>query len=188
MFLIGRIIGKCFLQFKGKKVAYSSKLKPKIKWILQLLYDYCRIFSPMHQNTEMKNNPRTFLVAQWIRILLPMEGTQVPSLIWEDFTCCGATKPVHKNFWAYKPQVLTWACMLQVVKPVCLQPVLHNKRSHAMRSLHNTMKSSGALDATSNYSNPQPNKNSVQPIFFFKNNSKMHVVLLLNFFLMRMVN
>ena len=31
---------------------------------------------------------RTSLVVQWLRICLPMHKTQVPSLIWEDSTCC----------------------------------------------------------------------------------------------------
>ena len=34
------------------------------------------------------------LVAQWLRIRLPMQGTRVRSLILEDPTCRGATKPV----------------------------------------------------------------------------------------------
>ena len=30
---------------------------------------------------------------QWLRIRLPMQGTQVRSLVWEDPTVCGAAKP-----------------------------------------------------------------------------------------------
>ena len=37
----------------------------------------------------------TSLVVQWLRIYLPMQETQVQSLIWEDPTCHGATKSVH---------------------------------------------------------------------------------------------
>ena len=40
----------------------------------------------------------TSLVVQWLRIHLPMQGTQVRSLVQEDPTCCGATKPVHHNY------------------------------------------------------------------------------------------
>ena len=37
------------------------------------------------------------LVAQWLRICLPMQGTRVQALVWEDLTCRGATRPVsHK--------------------------------------------------------------------------------------------
>ncbi|KAJ8783825.1 hypothetical protein J1605_008868 [Eschrichtius robustus] len=40
----------------------------------------------------------TSLVAQWLRIRLPMQGTRVQALVWEDPTCRGATKPVHHNY------------------------------------------------------------------------------------------
>ena len=38
------------------------------------------------------------LVAQWLRICLPMQGTQVRVLVWEDPTCRGATRPVSHNY------------------------------------------------------------------------------------------
>ena len=63
----------------------------------------------------------TSLVAQWLRICLPMQGTLVRSLVQEDPTCCGATKPVYHNYWDRVPQLL---------KPACLEPGLRNKRSH----------------------------------------------------------
>ena len=40
----------------------------------------------------------TSLVAQWLRIWLPMQGTGVRSLVQEDPTCRGATKPKHHNY------------------------------------------------------------------------------------------
>ena len=40
----------------------------------------------------------TSLVVQWLRIRLPMQGTQVLALVREDPTCCGAIKPVHHNY------------------------------------------------------------------------------------------
>ena len=40
----------------------------------------------------------TSLVAQWLRIRLPMQGTWVQALVWEDPTCHGATKPVRHNY------------------------------------------------------------------------------------------
>ena len=70
---------------------------------------------------ETKLANRASLVAQWLRICLPMQGTQVRSLVQEDPTCCGATKSVSHNYWARVPQLL---------KPVRLEPVLRNKRSH----------------------------------------------------------
>ena len=40
----------------------------------------------------------TSLVAHWLRIHLLMQGTQVRALVWEDPTCCGATKPMRHNY------------------------------------------------------------------------------------------
>ena len=41
---------------------------------------------------------RASLVAQWLRIHLPMQGTWVRALVWEDPTCHGATKPMRHNY------------------------------------------------------------------------------------------
>ena len=38
------------------------------------------------------------LVAQWLRICLPMQGTRVRALVWEDPTCRGATRPVSHKY------------------------------------------------------------------------------------------
>ena len=38
------------------------------------------------------------LVAQWLRICLPMQETRVRALVWEDPTCRGATRPVSHNY------------------------------------------------------------------------------------------
>ena len=38
------------------------------------------------------------LVAQWLRILLPMQGTRVRALVQEGPTCHGATKPLCYNY------------------------------------------------------------------------------------------
>ena len=38
------------------------------------------------------------LVAQWLRIRLPMQGTRVQALAREDPTCRRATKPVRHNY------------------------------------------------------------------------------------------
>ena len=45
-----------------------------------------------------KNEVGASLVAQWLRIRLPMQGTRIRALVWEDPTCHGATKPVRHNY------------------------------------------------------------------------------------------
>ena len=47
---------------------------------------------------QVINSLRASLVAQWLGILLPMQGTRVRALVQEDPTCGGATKPVHHNY------------------------------------------------------------------------------------------
>ena len=44
------------------------------------------------------NRRRAFLVAQWLRVRLPMRGTRVRALVWEDPTCRGAAGPVSHNY------------------------------------------------------------------------------------------
>ena len=41
------------------------------------------------------------LVAQWLRVCLPMQGTRVRALVWEDPTCRGAAGLVSRNYWAW---------------------------------------------------------------------------------------
>ena len=53
------------------------------------------------------------LVVQWLRICLPMQGTRVRALVWEDPTCRGATRPVRHNYWACILEPVShnyWAC------------------------------------------------------------------------------
>ena len=45
-----------------------------------------------------KSSSGASLVAQWLRVCLPMQGTRVRALVWEDPTCHGATGPVSHNY------------------------------------------------------------------------------------------
>ena len=76
---------------------------------------------------------RASLVAQWLRILLPMQGTWVWALVGEDPTCRRATKLMCHNYWACALEPAChncWAHVPQLLKPACLEPLLHNRRSH----------------------------------------------------------
>ena len=84
-----------------------------------------------------KKKPGTSQVTQWIRIRLPMQGTWVRSLVWEDPTWTQETKPMSHSHWVpgsrvHEPQPL---------KAACLEPVLCNKRSHGMRNPCNEVNS-----------------------------------------------
>ena len=47
---------------------------------------------------QLRSLPWASLVAQWLRVCLPMQGTRVRALVWEDPTCRGATRPVSHNY------------------------------------------------------------------------------------------
>ena len=47
---------------------------------------------------QLKGRAGASLVAQWLRICLPMQGTRVRALVWEDPTCPGANGPVSHNY------------------------------------------------------------------------------------------
>ena len=58
-----------------------------------------RAFSNLDNlNLYLKRGYWASLVAQWLRIRLPMQGTRVRALAWEDPTCRGATRPVSHNY------------------------------------------------------------------------------------------
>ena len=56
-----------------------------------------KVDSMQEKMCNNNSNNRASLVAQWLRICLPMQGTRVRALVWEDPTCRGATKPVRHN-------------------------------------------------------------------------------------------
>ena len=73
----------------------------------------------------------TSLVAQWLRICLPMQGAWVQSLVLEDPTCHGATNPVCHNYWACTLEPAShnyWAHMPQLLKPT-------HSRAHVLQLL-----------------------------------------------------
>ena len=81
----------------------------------------------------------------------PMQGTQVRSLVREDPTCCRATKPVHHNYLACALEPTShnyWAHAPQLLKPACLEPVLHNKRGHCNEKPAHCNKEQPPLAAT----------------------------------------
>ena len=52
----------------------------------------------MARQEKFKHKFLASLVAQWLRVCLPMQGTRVRALVWEDPTCRGATEPVSHNY------------------------------------------------------------------------------------------
>ena len=77
-------------------------------------------FSVHHLHNDQKPTPGlpwwrsgASLVVQWLRVCLPMQGTRVRALVWEDPTCRGATRPVSHSYWA----CASGACAPQQERP-----------------------------------------------------------------------
>ena len=98
------------------------------------LFSFLLNLFPQHLLPSLKHTYSwTSLVEQWLRIHLPMQGTRVRFLVWEDLTCCRATKLVRHNYWACTLEPTShnyWAHVPQLLKPAHLEPTLRNKRSH----------------------------------------------------------
>ena len=69
----------------GPKESFLEKLIPKH---ISATYSY----------VVVAGSGGVSLVVQWLIILLPMQGTWVPSLVWEDSTCLRAAKPMGHNY------------------------------------------------------------------------------------------
>ena len=110
-----------------------------------LLLSLSCFMSTMQIKYEYKTTIWDFLVVQWLRIRLPMQGTQVRSLVREDPTCHEATKPVCYSYWAWALEATNhnyWAHTPQLLKPRHLTPCSATREATAMRSPCTTTKSS----------------------------------------------
>ena len=77
-------------------------------------------------------------MAYQIEIYLPMQWTQVQSLVLKDFTCHGATNPMHLNYWAHALEPVSlkyWAHASQLMKPADSKAPIHNYWAHVLQLL-----------------------------------------------------
>ena len=56
----------------------------------------------LREEQDQRIQRRTPVVAQWLRIHLPVRGTCVQSLVQEIRTCLGATRPRFFNYSAWE--------------------------------------------------------------------------------------
>ena len=47
---------------------------------------------------DLEDKGKTSVAIQWLSIHLPMQGTWVQSLVWEDSTCHRETKPTYHDY------------------------------------------------------------------------------------------
>ena len=95
------------------------------------------------QTFLQRRHTGTSLVAQWLRVRLPTQGTRVQAPVWEDPTCRGATKPVCHHYWACASQLLS----PRATVTEAYVPGAHalQREATAMRSLHTATKTSPSL-------------------------------------------
>ena len=92
------IYGICFFSLSFTRL--PSILESSHLQSLQILtFVSCFLYSPFQ--SPIKYVLWVSLVAQWLRICLPMQGTQVRALVWEDPTC------LARSSWAREPQLLS---------------------------------------------------------------------------------
>ena len=84
---LGQTVHRCMSEAAGRQVTEHRSIPQRslgITW---------------QESIKNKTHPPgVSLVAQWLRICLPMQGTRVRALVWEDPTCRGATRPVSHNY------------------------------------------------------------------------------------------
>ena len=87
-------------QFKNRQKTWTDTSRKKIhRWQVSIWKN-----APHHMSSgkcKLKQQWGTSLVVQWLRICLPLPGTRVWALLWEDPTCCRTTKPVRHSYWSY---------------------------------------------------------------------------------------
>ena len=80
--------------------------------------------TPVRMAIIKKSRNRASLVAQWLRVRLPMQGTQVRTPVREDPTCCRAAGPVSHGHWA----CVSGACAPQRERPQQWEACVLQKR------------------------------------------------------------
>ena len=75
-----------FLNLSLSQFPYLENRDDKI-YLVRIIYKVLKRFKS-----------RASLVAQWLKIRLPVQGTRVRALVGGDLTCCGATKPMRHNY------------------------------------------------------------------------------------------
>ena len=89
--------------FYSERNWYLTKMNCGSETLFKIYLTHCtysqQITSMAYCSVDLKScTTWASLVAQWLRICLPMQGTRVRALVWEDPTCRGATGPVSHNY------------------------------------------------------------------------------------------
>ena len=84
-----------------------------------------------------KRDGGTSLVAQWLKIHLPTQGTWVWSLVWGDLTCRRATKPTCHNYRSLRARTRAPGQEKLLRQEACAP---HLEKGHMWVSVHKILK------------------------------------------------
>ena len=91
----------CFYSLLDPVDRFSFPCKTKSYGQFEIFNDSKYLTKHMYSPPFLSKFPlRASLVAQWLGIRLPMQGTRVRAPVREDPTCRGAARPVSHNYWA----------------------------------------------------------------------------------------
>ena len=92
--------GEFYQTFKEESTPILLKLAKKSEkgTLPNSFYEANITLIPKPKTPQKNKITGASLVAQWLRICLPIQGTRVRALVWEDPTCRGATRPVTHNY------------------------------------------------------------------------------------------
>ena len=96
---------------KGMSSGFSQYGWVGLKW--QIHSNISVSLSLSIPSSTLNQSKGASLVAQWLRICLPMQRTRVRALVLEDPTCRRAAKPLSHNYWA----CASGACAPQQERP-----------------------------------------------------------------------
>ena len=91
--------------YEPAKPSIRAERVPFVKWTAPVRALLLTINSPATGKLlcQERKSQGASLVVQWLRVLMSMQGTRVPSPVWEDPKCCRAPEPVRHNYRAHAP-------------------------------------------------------------------------------------
>ena len=113
----------------------------------------CPFIRVIHFFQNQKQESGDFPGGAVVKYLLPMQGTQVRALVQEDPTCCGATKPMRHNYWAWALKPVShnyWVCVPQLLSPCATTTEAHMPRARALQQREATAMRSPCTTTKSN--------------------------------------